>query len=166
MDRQGSVSIPDLLLGVIRYKQPAGQFLMTKIIIQTTFFFMTLVLTLDGFAQLGTIFFSVTGDTVCYSSIFGFEIDDSHIGHTAFIKKQNKNGETTTISTFTISCQASNTCLETFPKDSIKKYSLQLDGTDGVWGPKNDFVVSVKPTDIKLVDTSAFAWKTLCGILR
>ena len=129
---------------------------MTKKIIQTTFFFMTLVLTVDGFAQLGTIFFSVTGDTVCYSIVFGFDLDSSHIGHTAYIKSRDKNGEPRTISSFSIICEASNTCLQTFSKDTIKKYNLQLDGTDGVWGPENDFVVSIKTADKKLVDSAAF----------
>jgi hypothetical protein len=132
---------------------------MTKKIIKTIFFLLTSVLTLDSFSQTGTIFFSVTGDTVCYSSIFGVQIDSSNIEHTAFIKRHNKNDEPVTISSFTISCHSSNTCLETFPKDTIKKYNLQLDGTDGVWGPKNDFVVSVKPTNTKVVDTSAFGPK-------
>jgi hypothetical protein len=128
-------------------------------IIKTIFFLQTLVLTLDGFSQTSKIFFSQTGDTICYSSIFSFEIDSSHIGHSAFIKGRNKDGELVTISSFTISCQASNTCLETIPKDTIKKYNLQLDGTDNVWGPKSDFIVSVKPTDVKIVDTSAFGPK-------
>jgi hypothetical protein len=132
---------------------------MTRKITQTIFFFLTLVLTSDVFSQTGTIFFSVTGDTVCYSSVFGFEIDSSNIGHTTYIKRRNKNGEPLTISSFTISCQASNTCLETFPKDTIKKYNLQLDGTDGVFGQKSDFVVSVKPTNLKVVDTSSFGPK-------
>ena len=130
---------------------------MTRQSIQTIFFLLAFLLTLNIFSQ--TIFFSSTGDTVCYASTFGFEIDSGHIGHTAFVKRKNKNGEPTTISFFTITCQASNACLETFPKDTIKKYNLQLDGTDLVWGQKSDFVVSVKPTNAKVVDTSAFGPK-------
>jgi hypothetical protein len=130
---------------------------MTKKLINITFLVLTLLLTHDIFSQ--TIYFSVTGDTVCYVDAFGFEIDSSHIGHTAYIKKRNPNGEPLTISSFTIKCKASNTCQESFPKDTIKKYNLQLDGSDNVWGTKTDFVVSVKPTHTKVIDTSAFGPK-------
>jgi len=128
---------------------------MTKKIIKTIFFLIFLSISFDNFAQTGTIFFSITGDTVCYSDFLSAGDDK----YSTFIKTHHKDGELKTISSFLLKCEASNTCLQSLSKDTIKKYHLKLDGDNGVWGAKSDFSISIKPTNTKQIDTSAFGPK-------
>lgn len=117
----------------------------------------------DLFSQPFTlkVFFSVTGDTICYSDAWGTKIDSLRFGYEAHIKRRVQKGEPETLSTFIIPCDesnncASNTCLDFLNTDTIKKYNLQLDGNIGGW---SSFVISVKPSGTKIVDTSAFGPK-------
>jgi hypothetical protein len=114
---------------------------------------------MDVFSQNETIFFSVTGDTVCYSNVFGQSVDSLHISHTTYIQRRDKIGSVKTISFFQLICESSNKCIETLNGDTVKKYHLQLDGKPtNIWTNK-DFVVSVKPLNTHMVDISAFGPK-------
>jgi hypothetical protein len=101
------------------------------------------------------MYFSVTGDTVCYSDIFGQQIDGTHIGHTAHIKCKGSGFETKEISSFTIIADLT----EGYSNDTLKKYHLQNNGIAASIHNNKDFKISVKPTNISIVDTAAFGPK-------
>jgi hypothetical protein len=128
---------------------------MAKNSIRLILLILSISLSAEIFPQPLTIFFSVTGDTICYSELL---ISNGDKGLTAYVKRREKGDSLKTISTFKLDCEVAG-CIETLSKDTIKKYNLQFDGTGAVWGPKNDFVISVKPVNTKLVDTSAFGPK-------
>ena len=126
---------------------------MTKNIFKAILLVLLFNISLDSVSQPTTIFFSVTGDTICYSDLMYSNGDK---GLTAYIKRREKGDSVKTISTFQLDCVISG-CIETLSKDTIKKYNLQFDGTSSE--TRNALVVSIKPTNTKLVDTSAFGPK-------
>jgi len=114
----------------------------------------------DSFSQIRNIYFSTTGDTICYSNVWGQSVDSSsRISYTTYIKHREENNNATTISSFQIICEPSNKCLENISKDTINKYNLHYDGNDAYLGTNKDFLISVKPTNIHVIDTSAFGPK-------
>lgn len=128
---------------------------MTKNFIKTIFITILFFVSTDTFSQPSAIFFSVTGDTICYSDLL---IPNGDGGLRAYVKKKVKADSLKTISTFLLDCDVSG-CIETLNKDTIKKYCLQFDGKGlGIWTNK-DFVISIKPSNTHTVDLSAFGPK-------
>lgn len=114
----------------------------------------------DTFSQSGAIFFSVTGDTVCYSSIFGQSVDCIRTSYTTYIISSDKSGLVRHKSFFQLVCSGpTNKCIEALPRDTVRKFHLELDGISTNTRTNKDFIVSVKPSNTHTVNVSTYGPK-------
>ncbi len=112
------------------------------------FLMLSIGLPSDLLSQPGNIFFSVTGDTVCYSDYF---VPNGFGGIIARIKQKVKVDSVKTLSHFSLNCHAVG-CLETLNKDTVKKYNFQFDGIRLDPWNNPDFVISVESSNTRVME--------------
>ncbi len=115
-------------------------------------------LSFRSLSQADTIYFSTTGDTVLYSSVFYHQID-SILGSYTTCVKSLQDKKVKELSTFNIVTEPANNPWKGLSKDTIRKYNLKYDGKRIYPYAQKDFSISVKPTNIELIDTAKFGAK-------
>lgn len=128
-------------------------------LLQLTIFFLIIVFS-SVKAQEFEMFFSASGDTVCYAESFGYYKDslEQGIWHNIFIRTDGKTGHPRTLSYFAMLCPASNLCLQALSQDTIKKYHLER-GTHPIWGQGAEIIENITTTNTRTVALSTFGPK-------
>ena len=112
-------------------------------------FILTIFISRNCKSQMDTIYFSITGDTLLYSSGAVGHVKSDTLRHWIRIITFNQKGSIKHISSFDVVTLTNQNVFKFIPTDTIKKYNFSFDGIR-YDSPDSNIVLNIIPKKIKL----------------